>query len=227
MVYLQPIGITLRALREGAGLSQIEVAQWLSARCKPIKSKAVSSWECGGSLPNAEQLLLLCDLYRVDNVRTAFLGKNSGLNEIGLRKLQEYASLLEESSRYRYVPPVRLRTLRLYDLPASAGTGQYLDNDNYELLEVDSSVPLSADFGVRVSGDSMVPRFADRQIAWVHEQPTIQNGEIGVFCYDGESFIKQFRLGTDGIFMVSLNKAYSDISITNPDTFRVFGKVVG
>ena len=225
---MRPVGVMLRVLREEAGLSQAEAALWLSARYKPIKSKAVSSWECGGSLPNAEQFLLLCELYQVEDIRAAFLGKTGGLNGRGLRKLREYASLLEDSARYRYAPPpARLRTLRLYDIPASAGTGQYLDSDSYELLEVDSTVPPSADFGIRVSGDSMVPRFADRQVAWVREQPTVENGEIGVFSYEGESYIKKFRQDGNGVRLISLNKAYSDISITNLDAFRIFGKVVG
>ena len=234
---MQPIGITLRALREEAGLSQIDVAKWLSKKHKPIKSKAISSWECGGSYPNAQQLLYLCDLYRVDNVRVTFLGKTGSLNEQGVRKLQEYAMLLEESKRYRYVSPkaskpdtyesMPLRTLRLYDLPASAGSGQYLDSDNYELIEVDSTVPLSADFGVRISGDSMTPRFNDQQIVWVHEQPTIEDGETGVFLYEGESFIKMFRRDKDGVRLVSTNKSYGDVFISETDVFRVFGKVVG
>jgi len=235
---MQPIGITLRALREESGLSQIEVAEWLSKKYKPIKSKAVSSWECGGSYPNAQQLLYLCDLYHVDNVRVTFLGKTGSLNEHGVRKLQEYAMLLEESKRYRYTPPpevstlesypiMPLRTLRLYDLPASAGSGQYLDSDNYELVEVDSTVPLSADFGVRISGNSMLPRFNDQQIVWVHEQPTIEDGETGIFSYDGEAFIKKFRRDRDGVRLVSDNKSYGDVFISDPDVFRVFGKVVG
>ena len=224
---MQPIGVTLRALREGSGLSQIEAAKWLSAKYRPTKSKAVSSWECGDSMPNAEQLLHLCDLYRVDNVRAAFMGKSGGLNDAGVRKLQEYAALLEESGRYAYAPPTALRTLRLYDIPASAGTGQYLDGENYELLEVDSTVPQSADFGVRVSGDSMAPRFADRQVVWVHGQPTIESGEIGIFYYGGESFIKKFEQGRDGVRLVSINRAYSDINVTDLDSFRIFGKVVG
>ena len=233
---MQPIGITLRALREESGLSQIEVAEWLSTKHKPIKSKAISSWECGGSSPNAQQLLYLCDLYRVDDVRLTFLGKKGELNEQGVRKLQEYAELLKESKRYTLTSPkpkafdspnpLPVRKLRLYDLPASAGFGQYLDSDNYELVDVDSTVPRSADFGVRVSGDSMLPHFEDRQIVWVHEQPTIEDGETGVFCYDGESFIKMFRRDNDGVRLVSTNEEYGDVFISDPDVFRVFGKVV-
>lgn len=33
----------------------------------------------------------------------------------------------------------------------------------YELIEVGNDVPESADFGIRVSGGSMTPRFQDRQ----------------------------------------------------------------
>ena len=240
---MRPIGVTLRALREEAGLSQIKVAQWLSAKHKPIKSKAVSSWECGGSSPNAQQLLYLCELYRVDDVRLTFLGKSGELNEQGVRKLQEYAILLKESKRYSSITPKQkafdspktlhdiklppVRKLPLYDLPASAGMGQYLDSDNYEMVDVDSSVPKSADFGVRVSGDSMLPRFSDQQIVWVHEQPTIEDGETGVFYHDGESFIKMFRRDKDGVRLVSTNKEYGDVFISDHDVFRVFGRVVG
>ena len=226
---MQPVGMTLRALRENSGLSQVEVAKWLSARYKPTKSKAVSAWECGDAMPNAQQLLHLCDLYRVDNVRAAFFGSAGGLNESGVRKLLEYAALLGESARYAYAPPqpAALRTLRLYAVPASAGAGQYLDGGDYEMLEVDTTVPLSADFGIRVSGDSMTPRFADRQVVWVHRQPTIENGEIGVFYYDGESFIKKYEQDGEGVRLVSINKAYNDIHIKNFDAFRIFGKVVG
>lgn len=225
---MQPIGITLRALREASGQSQIEVAKWLSARYKPTKAKAVSAWECGDSTPNAEQLLHLCDLYCVDNVRLTFLGQKRGLNEAGVQKLQEYSALLGESSRYAYVPkPAAARSLRLYNLPVSAGTGQYMDSEDYELIEADATVPGSADYGVRVSGDSMYPRFADQQVVWVHEQQTVDHGEIGIFYYDGDAYIKVLRRDKKGMWLVSINEAYSPIKISDTDSFKVFGKVVG
>ena len=58
-------------------------------------------------------------------------------------------------------------------MPVSAGPGAFLDSDSYEELEVDESVPASADYAVRISGDSMTPRFVDRQIVFVKEQPTL------------------------------------------------------
>ena len=61
------------------------------------------------------------------------------------------------------------RTLNLYDLPVSAGTGQFLDSDRFSEMEVGDEVSLDADFGVRVSGDSMEPLYLNGQIIWVHQ----------------------------------------------------------
>ena len=228
MINLQPIGLMLCALREEANLTQIEVAKWLSAKYKPTKSSAVSDWERGKGMPNAEHLLYLCLLYRVENVLSVFMGKKAGLNDLGIRKLQEYVALLEESHRYAYIPePEAPRMLRLYALPASAGTGSFMDSDDYEWIEVDDTVPLSADYGVHVSGNSMYPRFADRQVVWVHEQPSVENGEIGIFYYEGDSYIKRFEHGRNGPLLVSINPEYKPIQITDMDSFTAFGKVVG
>jgi len=228
VIDLQPIGLTLCALRDQRGLSQAEVAKWISAKYKPTKASAVSDWERGKGTPNAEHLLYLCQLYRVENVQAVFMGKKAGLNDLGIQKLQEYALLLEESDRYAYMPKTEApRILRLYNLPASAGTGSFMDSGDYEWIEADGTVPPSADFGVTVSGNSMVPRFADGQIVWVHEQPAVENGEIGIFYYEGDSYIKRFEQDRKGPLLVSINPEYGPIPITDTDNFTVFGKVVG
>jgi phage repressor protein C with HTH and peptisase S24 domain len=115
----------------------------------------------------------------------------------------------------------------VYNLPVSAGLGEYLDSDDYEEIEVDATVPLSADYGVRVSGDSMYPRFTDKQVVWVHEQPAVDSGEIGIFYYQGGAYIKKLEDGGEGLRLISINPVYKPIRITDPDSFRVFGKVVG
>lgn len=64
-------------------------------------------------------------------------------------------------------------------MPVSAGTGQFLDNDSYEEVEVGPEVPETADFGVRISGDSMMPRYLDKQIVWIQKTDELNDGEIG------------------------------------------------
>lgn len=44
-------------------------------------------------------------------------------------------------------------------MPTSAGTGNYLDDENFTETEVYEPVPEKADFGVYLDGDSMEPRF--------------------------------------------------------------------
>lgn len=66
--------------------------------------------------------------------------------------------------------------MKRYLLPVSAGTGQFLDDDAYDEIEVGSEVPETADFGVTISGDSMHPRFINGQTVWVHEQEELSEG---------------------------------------------------
>lgn len=115
------------------------------------------------------------------------------------------------------------RLLRLYGIPVSAGLGSYLDGAEYEMIEVDGAVPASADYAVRVSGDSMVPRFVDRQIIFIQEQSTLEEGEIGIFCLNGDAYLKKLGKGC----LISLNPQYAPLPIREQDEFRVFGKVVG
>lgn len=115
------------------------------------------------------------------------------------------------------------RLMRLYDMPVSAGHGNYLDNGGYEMIEVEGTVPSSADYAVRVSGDSMTPRFVDQQIIFIHEQPVLSEGDIGIFCLNNEAYLK--KLGK--ACLISLNPDYTPIPIREHDDFSIFGKVVG
>jgi len=115
------------------------------------------------------------------------------------------------------------RLLRLYDIPVSAGLGNYLEGSDYEMIEVDDLVPHTADYAVRVNGDSMMPRFVDQQIIFIHEQPALDESEIGIFCLNNDVYLKKLGRG----YLISLNPEYGPIPIREQDAFKVFGKVVG
>ncbi len=90
-----------------------------------------------------------------------------------------YIDLLKGSEKYQATPVRILQTVRilnLYDMPVSAGTGQFLDNDSYEEVEVGPEVPETADFGMRISGDSMMPRYLDKQIVWIQKADELNDG---------------------------------------------------
>ena len=145
----------------------------------------------------------------------------------GRRRALEYIALLRESKRFAAAPePAVLRSLPLYSLAVSAGTGQFLDGESYEMQPVGPEVPEEANFGVRVAGDSMEPRFHSGQTVWVHQQPTLDPGEIGVFLYDGSAYLKQLRRDGGRVYLHSLNPAYADLEISDALPLRVLGKAV-
>ncbi|MEF2940528.1 MAG: S24 family peptidase, partial [Oscillospiraceae bacterium] len=75
-------------------------------------------------------------------------------------------------------------------------------------------------------GDSMEPRFHDGQTVWVHQQPTLAPGEVGVFLYDGSAYLKQLRRDGGRVWLHSLNPAYHDLEISDAFPLRVLGKAV-
>ncbi|WP_298729937.1 S24 family peptidase [uncultured Subdoligranulum sp.] len=149
------------------------------------------------------------------------------LNKLGLDRLEEYRSLLLRSPQFRETVQPVLRLLPVYLQPASAGTGQWLDDDLSEEMEVDDSVPASAEFGVRLAGDSMSPRFADGQIVWARKTETAENGEIVLCVLNDQGYCKKLHRDEHGVSLISLNPKYDPISITEVDEFWIMGCVVG
>lgn len=229
------LGSKLSELRKARKMSQQEVAKLVSVGSDPISNRAVSKWETGDTLPNAEQFLALCRIYDIRDVLSTFLGMEgpndeglNSLNKLGRERVDEYISLLKESPEFSYKQRViRIkRQMPLYDLPASAGTGVFLDSDSYTLIDVDEAVPENANLAVRISGDSMTPLYTDGQIVYVRQQPDLKPGEIGIFVLNGEAYCK--KLETDGgIKLISLNPNYKPIKVKYSYELRVIGKVVG
>lgn len=134
--------------------------------------------------------------------------------------IEKAASLAKKSSARRAA------VIRIFDNAVSAGTGDFLDSENYELKDVDETVPFGADFGVRVSGDSMMPRIHDGDIIYIRKQDTLENGDIGIFSLDGNAYVKKLKSSSDGLFLISLNKKYSPIPVGEYSDFKIFGKAL-
>ncbi len=228
---MQNLGEKLAALRRRAGLSQKELAERLSVYGVSVSNQAVSKWEKGLTQPSAEQFLALCRALDAENITAEFFGRRGGLlrdlNDAGVRKLREYADLLRASGLYALPAEERSeRVLPLYSMAVSAGTGQFLDSDDFESVIVGADVPDTADYGVRVAGNSMEPRYTDGQTVWVQYRRTLRSGEIGVFLYEGNAYLKQLLMDDGGVRLHSLNPDYSDIPIRSAGDLRILGRVV-
>lgn len=232
---MRSLGEIISTHRKKLGISQVELSNMLGTHGYSLTNKAISTWEKDAAEPSISVLLLLCKLLNITDIYGEHYGENpdnplADLNEEGQAKAKEYIELLKMSGMYTPTPAVIIpfrRNIRLFDIPASAGTGSFLDGENYSILEVGEEVPAEADFGIRISGDSMEPQFINGQIVWVHQQETLSTGEIGIFYFDGNAYCKKLKDDEDGLFLLSLNTRYEPITIKETSSFKVFGKVVG
>ncbi len=122
------------------------------------------------------------------------------------------------------VAPENTRTIPFYDAPVSAGRGNYLDSDYSRTITLNLNATTErADFAVRVRGDSMLPKYNDGDIVIVEAASAVDEGNIGIFVLNGESYIKKMGRNT----LISLNQKYSAISLSSDDEFECKGLVIG
>lgn len=112
-----------------------------------------------------------------------------------------------------------------YDQPASAGTGQYLNDVQVEQVEL--PIEVNADFVIPIYGDSMEPEYHSGDYVFVKLTYDLSDGDIGVFEYYGDAYIKQLVINDSGAFLHSLNNKYDDLPVDSDSDFRIIGKVIG
>ena len=153
------------------------------------------------------------------------------LNEEGKERASEYVDMLAANEKYakNNAPVIEIstvRTIRLYELGVSAGTGNFMDNEAFEEIETDEFVPIEADFAVHITGDSMQPLFQDKQIVYVQKNVELEDGDIGIFVFNGEAYCKKLMKNKKGTALISLNKKYDPIPIDENSAISVLGKVI-
>ncbi len=224
------------------GISQKQLAQQLN-----VSQAAVTNWVKGKNAPDIEVLIQLCHLLEVPLERLleteaapeisgedrVFFEKycrldSSGKKMLGLLVDHELERL--EVAPAENIVPIRPETapeiiqLPFYDLPVSAGTGIFLDDSRREEIAAErSELTEKADFALRISGDSMEPRYHDGEILLVQVQEEVQPGALGIFVLNGQGYFK--KLGKNAL--VSLNPRYEPIPIHEYDQISCIGKVIG
>lgn len=116
-------------------------------------------------------------------------------------------------------------TYNYYDQALSAGTGQYLNDVQVEQIEL--PIDVDADFVVPIYGDSMEPEYHSGDYVFVKLSVELSDGDIGVFEYYGDAYIKELVINDSGAYLHSLNPKYDDILVDIDSDFRIIGEVVG
>ncbi|MCD3410335.1 XRE family transcriptional regulator [Streptococcus equi] len=137
----------------------------------------------------------------------------------------EQQNTVENSKGIVEEPQAAYYTYNYYDHAASAGTGQYLSDVQVETVEL--PVDYDADFVIPVHGDSMEPEYHSGDYVFVKLSVELTDGDIGVFEYYGDAYIKQLLINAEGAFLHSFNSKYEDIPIDRDSDFRIIGEVIG
>lgn len=235
------IGQKIKDFRKLAGMTQTDLAQRLETT-----KQTISRYEKGDRKPGQDTLFELTDIFKVSiddffPPTTPTTAPNSLIEQISDKVVQltepnqknvlRYSSeLLDKQNTVAYSkntvnePQAVYFTYNYYDQPASAGTGQYLNDVKVETIEL--PIEVDADFVVPIYGDSMEPEYHSGDYVFVKLSVDLSDGDIGVFAYNGEAYIKQLRITDQGAYLHSLNPDYDDIPITADTDFRTIGEVV-
>ena len=227
----QTITRNLNELMEKNRIRAIDLAEAVG-----VSKSAVSHWLAGDNSPNIEVLAKICQVYGVK--MSEMLNDRTELSPAEKQHIKKYRSLdhygrkavdslidieLERCSLVVGMP--HMISLPMVELKASAGTGQWLGDDEYttRVDVLDTPEARRANVVIEVSGDSMEPRYHDGDKVLVKLQPTVEQNEIGIFIVDNCGYIK--KLGVNEL--ISVNKEYDNIPLNEYNDVTCVGKVVG
>lgn len=128
----------------------------------------------------------------------------------------------------RYAEEQRVRTgkrpIQLYRLPVSAGVGEYLEEEAVETINIPNNEKTAeANYALRISGNSMEPKYHSGDILLVQNAESVEMGELGIFLLDGCGFFKVYG----GDTLISLNPEYGPILLKEFADVQCKGRVVG
>ena len=167
------------------------------------------------------------------------------LNDEGQDKVVNYAEEMVDSGKYPRTEPADGKIVpfphakrrndgfvefKVYDQPAAAGLGNYIDTPNFSLEQYPVGLaPEGAEFGVRISGDSMEPEIPNGCTVFVRPTPAVDPGDVGIFVLDGQAYCKKLIADRRArkTKLRSLNPKYPDIVVDDETRMRTLGRVLG
>ena len=193
----------LKQLRKEMGLSQKSLSEHLG-----VTQQAVGKWETGRSSPDPATLARLAEL--LETSADYLLGIS-----------EQPAEPAAPSLPYAESPIPVIGTVR-------AGYGSLAFEEDYGVEYACVKDPANY-FYLVVKGDSMEPRIQNGDLALVHRQPTLENGDLGVMVFgEGEGTLKKYIQRGNAVILQPFNPAYEEKVIRGEELNQLFiaGKVV-
>lgn len=222
-------GKKIKDARKAKGLTQKQLAAKINAA-----HNSISDWENDKNKPDPDTIELLCGVLNITpNYLLASTSENfSPKDKLLVRRYNDLdplgqshvdAVLQWETERMKQIEQAASTVVEISDSnpqgrilqyfhSVSAGAGEVIFDDIYSERITVPDLPeyRRVAYAVKVSGHSMEPRYHDGDILLIEPACEVDVGEIGIFNVNGQAFVKKLGEGK----LISLNKGYGDISLT-------------
>lgn len=205
----------LKELRKEKGITQKQFAEIFQ-----VASGTIAMWEIGKRQP---------DIQMIDRIASYFdVSVDYLLGKTDIKKpLPRNIYPIEEGDFI--VMPVLASVKAGYDGQAIV---EYSDETIPVAKIAYKGYPKEECTVIRVSGDSMYPKLLDGDYILVHQQSSVDSGDIAIVIYNGdEATVKKVRYipGEDWVELIPANPEYQTRKIEGSDLeqCRVFGLVLG
>lgn len=156
------------------------------------------------------------------------------LNDQGQLMALDYMDFL--ATRYPAFPEekekvIDLGTIRRYLHAPAAGYSAPVFDEDYIDMPRTADMPKGADYCLNIRGDSMEPYIHDGQLVYVQRTTALEDGDVGIFFWHGDTYCKQVACDPFGnTYLLSANTKRQDANITvlaaDADQLKCLGKVL-
>ena len=165
----------------------------------------------------------------------------AGTNDIPQSKISDFAKALRTTPAYLMgientsttptssipgVLPIETKKIPLLG-DIACGKPMFANQEYESYVEVGSDV--RADFAVRATGTSMLPKIHDGDIVFVREQPIVDENEVAVVIIDDEVTLKRYRrVNEELVSLIPDNPEHNAIyvNLKEKQNVRILGKAI-
>ena len=230
--------MTQKELGIKAGVSEVTVRNWESGIKQPSMRAIISLSSIFGT--SSDFLLGISNnnttLVPVSKSEATLLSNYRELDYYGRKTVNSVcrieAERIKNTTECRQELNDNIVYIKKFTAPSAAGYAAPIEGDEYELIPMDGSIPSSANFAVKIQGNSMAPYINDGDIVYVKKTDDKLNiGDVGIFCIDGCTYCKIFYEDSErNITLVSANPEMREsnvyISCDSGSSIVCFGKVI-
>lgn len=226
-------------LRTKCNLTQKELGKMIN-----VSVVSIGGWENGTRKPSAEAIISLATAFGVttdyllgvaieperdslllNQREKALLYNYRDLDKFGKKAVDtlcaiEKSRMSLDNTSHNNIANIALtktnseRYIPKYTTPSAAGISVPLDGDDFEMILVDNTVPVDADFAVCIQGNSMYPYIHDGDTVYVKKDTELSVGDVGIFSVDGAMYCKQYYLDSNNnLMLLSANPQFEHTNI--------------